>query len=460
METAQGSFTFRVTTQESRSGTRSLAAAAISLAGLLVLSVGLTDGGYSGRTSSALTAVFAAVALLGALAGLRPRLGIAGISTFASLGLLLVWIALSSLWARPGAAVEPEVRRCALYLVAFAAIAAVVDLSRRLAFLGGLLGAICCLGVFAISMRVLSGPPADRFYGSLLAEPVGYPNALGVIAAMGIVLAVGLAHVASGGWAAACGAAASLLVLVLGLSGSRGGALALGIGVLVLIGLTPAAGRRALGTAIGFSLAVGGIAWIVVQWSGAEGLALAALAVAACVAGCTAVRWWAAIDGRVLRLVACAALVGLVVVLAARPPAMSSSYRSAYWQAAAAELGEHSALGAGAGSFFLTWREHRTVQLDVRDAHSLYLETLSELGPIGLVLVIVLVSVPLAAGARRRGDPVVAAAAATFAVYVAHAGIDWDWEMPVVTLIALGCAGAVLAGDRLNSEPQQKGESP
>ena len=36
-----------------------------------------------------------------------------------------------------------------------------------------------------------------------------------------------------------------------------------------------------------------------------------------------------------------------------------------------------------------------------------------------------------------------ATAAAGFAVFALHAGLDWDWEMPVVTLVALGCAGTV-----------------
>ena len=37
------------------------------------------------------------------------------------------------------------------------------------------------------------GVPVDPYYGSLLAEPVGYPDAIGVLIAMGVVLAIGLA---------------------------------------------------------------------------------------------------------------------------------------------------------------------------------------------------------------------------------------------------------------------------
>ena len=153
-------------------------------------------------------------------------------------------------------------------------------------------------------------------------------------------------------------------------------------------------------------------------------------------------------------IVACILLVGALVLLALRPPASSSSYRVEYWRAAIDEAAEHPLLGSGAGSYWLSWREHRTVDLGVRDAHSLYVETLSELGPVGLVLVVSLVAVPLLATLRRRGDPTSALAGAAFAVFAVHAGLDWDWEMPVVTLTALGCAGVALA--RSSTPPKEE----
>jgi hypothetical protein len=41
-------------------------------------------------------------------------------------------------------------------------------------------------------------------------------------------------------------------------------------------------------------------------------------------------------------------------------------------------------------------------------------------------------------------DPVLAAAAAVLAAFAVHAGLDWDWEMPAVSLIPLILAAAVL----------------
>jgi O-antigen ligase len=138
-------------------------------------------------------------------------------------------------------------------------------------------------------------------------------------------------------------------------------------------------------------------------------------------------------------------LAGAIVLVVLRPPDASTSYRSDYWRVALAEAAEHPLLGSGAGSFYMTWREHRDVELSVRDAHSLYVETLSELGPLGLVLVLVLVGTPLAAAVRRRGEAITASAGAGFVVFAAHAGVDWDWEMPVVTLAGLALAAVLIA---------------
>ena len=62
-------------------------------------------------------------------------------------------------------------------------------------------------------------------------------------------------------------------------------------------------------------------------------------------------------------------------------------------------------LGEGAGSFSRTWLRERPVANEARDAHNLYLETLAELGPIGLVLLLLVLVTPSewcpASGATR-----------------------------------------------------------
>jgi O-antigen ligase len=82
-----------------------------------------------------------------------------------------------------------------------------------------------------------------------------------------------------------------------------------------------------------------------------------------------------------------------------------------------------------------------------RDAHSLYVETLAELGPVGLALLLLALAVPLLA-LRSRGDPLLAAAGAGYVAFLVHAGVDWDWEQPSVTLAGLACGACVLVRAR------------
>src|SRR6266508_1361348 len=79
----------------------------------------------------------------------------------------------------------------------------------------------------------------------------------------------------------------------------------------------------------------------------------------------------------------------------------------------------------------------------VLDAHSLYLESLAELGPAGLALVLLAFGLPLA---LRRRDALSAAVLPAYLAYLVHAGLDWDWEMPAVTLFGLACGVALVAG--------------
>src|SRR5204863_1288871 len=65
---------------------------------------------------------------------------------------------------------------------------------------------------------------------------------------------------------------------------------------------------------------------------------------------------------------------------------LSGNSRSEYWHVAWREVKDHPWLGGGAGSFQRFWLRHRRLGLPVLDAHSLYLETLAELGPVGLAL--------------------------------------------------------------------------
>jgi O-antigen ligase len=123
-----------------------------------------------------------------------------------------------------------------------------------------------------------------------------------------------------------------------------------------------------------------------------------------------------------------------------------------YWEVAWADFRDHPWLGSGAGTFGDYWLVHRSTEAFSRTAHSLYLQSLAELGPVGLVLVVVALACPLLALTRRR-DPLVATAAAGYAAYAVHAGIDWDWQMPAVTLAGFFCGAALLVATRPRVSP-------
>jgi O-antigen ligase len=128
--------------------------------------------------------------------------------------------------------------------------------------------------------------------------------------------------------------------------------------------------------------------------------------------------------------------------------ASTDSPRYHYWKVAIDAFADHPLKGVGAGGFAVRWLEDRPVRQPAQDAHSLEIETLAELGLVGAALLAVLgAGIALAArDAARRGElAVIAGPAAALAAYVFHASIDWDWEMPALTLVGVALAGVLLA---------------
>jgi O-antigen ligase len=123
------------------------------------------------------------------------------------------------------------------------------------------------------------------------------------------------------------------------------------------------------------------------------------------------------------------------------------SHRYDYWKVALRTFAHHPAIGVGSSGFAVEWLRHRPFREPAQDAHSLYLETAAELGVVG-ILALALMLGGAAASARTawRRDPALAAGpCAVLAAWAVHAEIDWDWEMPALTLVAIVLAGALLA---------------
>jgi tetratricopeptide (TPR) repeat protein len=118
------------------------------------------------------------------------------------------------------------------------------------------------------------------------------------------------------------------------------------------------------------------------------------------------------------------------------------------WRVAWHQFGAAPILGHGAGTFSNTWARHRPYPLVVQDAHSLYLEVLDEFGIAGLLLIGAVITVLVGAAIRIRGPdrPIYAAVFAVLLAWAIHAGFDWDWEMPAITVVFFALGGYVLAG--------------
>ena len=119
-----------------------------------------------------------------------------------------------------------------------------------------------------------------------------------------------------------------------------------------------------------------------------------------------------------------------------------------HWNVALDSFRADELKGSGAGTFQNEWNRDRPAEFQVMDAHSLYIETLGEMGIVGIVLLMTAL-LAIAAGLvwrlRGPGRPATAAVLAAFGTWVLHAGVDWDWELTSVSVWMFGVAGIALA---------------
>lgn len=130
---------------------------------------------------------------------------------------------------------------------------------------------------------------------------------------------------------------------------------------------------------------------------------------------------------------------------------IGSSERYFLYDAAIAAGRTEPVTGVGPGTFEFWWSREGEGEQFVRDAHSLYLEALAELGVPGLLLVLALVLAPTVTGVRlllRSGSGetrgLLAVAVASMAAFTVAAGIDWAWELTVLPTAFLLLAAAVV----------------
>ncbi len=133
----------------------------------------------------------------------------------------------------------------------------------------------------------------------------------------------------------------------------------------------------------------------------------------------------------------------------------SNNGRGDLWRAALHGFSAAPLEGRGAGMYQTIWEHRRPRFAFVINAHSLYLETMAELGLSGLLLLLAAIGSILGAlAARARGSrrSIYGALLAAGTLWALHAGIDWDWQMPVTTIAFFAAAGLAI-GPRKGSGP-------
>ena len=422
---------------------------------LMLVYLGLENGGYDiGARSDVGLLIWWAV-LTAAVVGVAPRIrGDRGATTtLLLLGAFAAWTALSLVWTESDGRTADEIGRAFTY-TGFLVIAMALARSGPRAPRELLEGVTIGLGLI-VALAVLSRLVPDLFPAqdagtflpgdeleSRLAYPLNYSSGLAVMTAM---LAPLLLWGASRRRLLAQAISAAMLPvagLALWLTGSSLSIPLLVVGLLTYLALAddrlPKLGTLLLsgaGTAVLLAAASGldavdrGVATAAAERQGADllllvvivaagvGLAQVALGLAAHHAQrppwLEITRRQAAVGlGAALLVIVCAAIAtglpgeasdswqdfrsadGLDANEGGRSDQIldaSSSGRYQFWQSAVDANASDPLLGIGPGTFEYWWDREGTLPISVRDAHSLYFEVLAELGIVGAVLIIAFV---------------------------------------------------------------------
>jgi len=468
---------------------------------LLVAAVSASNGGYAATSWGWATIALAWVAVLALV--LRPdvSLGWLELVTALAYAAFVVWSLASALWSDDAGASLLSAERALLYATAFTAVVLVVRARAYGALVTGVWAGATLVRGYGVLTRLYPDrfPTGDAVAGRRLAEPVGYWNSLGLLASIGILVAVGLAASTRSRMVGGAAAASMVpLALALYFTYSRGSLLALAGGAVVVLAADPRRLRFALaGGAIGAVAALAvlkaanltplttlGSTVHAAASAGATLMRVSLLCAAACAAlGVLLVEAQRRIEvPRPLRLAFAALLVACLLAalgavsarygspssiaqrawhsFTAKPPkraganlnsrllTLSNNGRVELWRVAWRDFRAHPLAGSGAGTYYAFWVENRSLATQVRNAHSLYLETLAELGAPGLIFLAAVLLTPLVAVARVRSAPLVVAAAGAYVAFLLHAAFDWDWQLPGVTLAPLLLGAALLLAAR------------
>lgn len=485
-----------------------------ALAGGLVLYLGIDGGGYGVVASSQIGLVLWWIVLVAAAWKLLPtgRLTRVAWSGLALFGGFVAWTALASTWSISSGRSFQDLSLVATYLgVLLLAIAIHRDRDRAVRHTVNAIGvAIVIVASLAVVSRLFPGAfPAAHVTAAFLGNgaqgrlswPLNYWNGLAALVALGVPLLLSIATSARTlRMQAAAAAGIPMLALCGYMTFSRGGAIAAAVAVVAFLALAPDRFPKlatALATAVGSAVLIVGVVQRgaiehgltnhVATVQGGQ-LLVAVLLVCAGVALAQTGIGFAARHGtlptvlRISRKRARALLVGgvvvaLVVALVAGAPSqlshawndfkhastvgqsdltgrfstLSGNGRYDYWRAAVQSTSGHVLTGSGPGTFQQLWLPRAPVDSYVMNAHSLYLETLAEVGAVGLALLVGFFLLVLGAAVRlvaltqHETRIRAASAAAAMLAFMVSAAFDWVWQLPVLPGAFLLLAAAVVA---------------
>jgi O-antigen ligase len=426
------------------------------LAGIATVALAFANGGFfpTAVSATALAVLFVLVARV--VLAREPMAGI-GLGAFVAIGalaLLAAWTLVSSTWAPNPAEAVIDFDRALLacfVLGLFAAGGSSATRAKRL--VRSLALAILLVGLVALASRLLPElltTPLER-EPERLSYPLTYWNALGLMLAIGLAFWLHLASSAGEpAWVRAAAAAAfPPLSAALLLTFSRGALLIAVVGLVVYVALARSRGllgamlaivpptALALNAAYGASLVASDEFTSPAGVAEGSGLALTIVLCAAAAAGLRAgtLPLDALVGGlpRTPRratggLLAVLAVLGLVVGAGAldaetrvrealkefssermraggdtrdRLGSAGSPGRVNKWRVALEGYEAAPLVGQGGGSYASQWAQRRPNDQTAVNAHSLPLETLAELGLVGLALLVLALAVLLGGLARR-----------------------------------------------------------
>lgn len=478
----------------------------------LVAYLGLEGGGYDAlvhdRVGIAVWWIALAAVAVGALP--RRRLPVSAWVALALLGGFAAWTAASLGWTENAGRTMADLARVLGYLgvLALAVLGRGSDDGRRL--LTAVAAGIAFVSFVALLSRLHPAwfPEADQTARFLsgnrerLAYPLNYWNGLAALVAIGFPLALQVAATArSVAWRALAAAALPVLIVTAFLTLSRGGIATAAIVLAVYLALAPDRLPKLLSLLIGgaggvvLCLAVAardslhdGLLDATAESQGDEVLLLTAvvcLAVAAIQVGLSAgLRegrrpGWTVVPRRhSLVAIGVAAFAVFVALAALDAPGRASDAwdefkrggspgkgsgrlvsaagqsRYTYWRSALDQNATRPLTGTGSGTFEYWWTRDREDGEAVRDTHSLYFQTLGELGIVGLALLLAFLGAILVWGARAalRAAPaersLLAAALAGCLAFCLTATVDWMWQIPVLVVAPLLLASLLVAPGR------------